>query len=189
MIKNEESKKKSLAPITTEVVGEATTLSLEVDGITKRALVEPTARPGLWVVKQPDEENPYEVAISSGYASEPEALKVAEKLLRTGKPTAPKSEPFPIWLDDNGPWQLLNGTGLWPVIPSGLLLELSWVGEGPNPGGVGILIRTWEMTGKTKAVRKAYEDGAQPRVSIVERRLIPATVFMQLKAQVSMALL
>jgi len=47
------------------------------------------------------------------------------------------------------------------VIPSGLLLELSWVGDGPNPGGAGILIRTWEMTGKTKAVRKAYEDGAQ----------------------------
>jgi hypothetical protein len=188
MSKNTESKK-SPAPITTEVVGEATTLSLEIDGTTKRALVEPAARPGLWAVKQPDEENPYEVAISSGYASEREALKVAEKLLRTGKPAAPKSEPFPIWLDDNGPWRLLNGTGLWPVIPTGLLLELSWVGEGPNPGGVGILIRTWEITGKTKAVRKAYEDGAQPRVSIVERRLIPATVFMQLKAQVSMALL
>jgi len=142
MSKNTESKK-GLAPIITEVVGEATTLSLEIDGTTKRALVEPAARPGLWAVKQPDEENPYEVAISSGYESEREALKVAEKLLRTGKPTAPKSEPFPIWLDDNGPWRLLNGTGLWPVIPTGLLLELSWVGEGPNPGGVGILIRTW----------------------------------------------
>jgi hypothetical protein len=189
MSKNEEPKKKSLAPITTEVVGVATTLSLEVDGITKRALVEPAARPGLWAVKQRDEENPYEVAISSGYESEREALKVAEKLLRTGKPTAPKSEPFPIWLDDNGPWQLIHGTSLWPVIPTGLLLELSWVGEGPNPGGAGILIRTWEITGKTKAVREAYEDGAQPRVSIVERRLIPAPVFMQLKAQVSMALL
>ena len=182
-------KQSPLEEITFEVNGQATTLTLVTEGKAQRALVEPAARPGLWAVKQPDEENPYEVAISSGYTSEREAIKVAEKLLRTGKPTAPKSEPHPIWLDENGPWQLIHGTSLWPVIPTGLLLELSWRGEGPNPGGAGVMIRTWELRGKTKAVRTAYEDGQQPRVSIVERRLIPATIFMQLKAQVSLALL
>lgn len=53
MSKSTESKN-SLVPVTTEVVGESTTLSLEIDGTTKRALVEPAAWTGLWVVKQPD---------------------------------------------------------------------------------------------------------------------------------------
>jgi ribosomal protein L10 len=54
-------------------------------------------------------------------------------------------------------------------------------------GGRAMVVRTWEITPKTKAVLKAYENGAQPRVSVVERRVMPETIAFQLRVQSNLA--
>ena len=82
--------------------GDVTLISKE--GVQRRAAVQPAATAGLWTVRLPEHENPYEATISSGYASQAEAQKAGEKFVLTGRFTAPKGEPAPVWLDDNGPW-------------------------------------------------------------------------------------
>jgi hypothetical protein len=149
------------------------------EGIQRRVAVQPAATAGLWTVRLPDHENPYEATVSSGYTSQAEAQKAGEKFVLTGRFTAPKGEPTPVWLDDNGPWQLLKVDTLWPVVPTGLLLDFK--------GGRVMVVRTWEITPKTKAVLKAYENGAQPRVSVVERRVMLEAIAFQLRVQSNLA--
>jgi hypothetical protein len=163
--------------LTIETTGDVTLISQE--GIQRRVAVQPSATAGLWTVRMPDHENPYEATISSGYTSQAEAQKAGEKFVLTGRFTAPKGEPAPVWLDDNGTWQLLKVDTLWPVVPTGLLLDFA--------GGRAMVVRTWEITPKTKAVLKAYESGAQPRVSVVERRVMPETIAFQLRVQSNLA--
>ena len=163
--------------LTFETTGDVTLISQE--GIQRRVAVQPSATAGLWTVRMPDHENPYEATISSGYTSRAEAQKAGEKFVRTGDFTAPKGEPVPVWLDDNGPWQLLKVESLWPVVPSGLLLDFK--------GGRAMVVREWEIKAKAKAVLKAYENGAQPRVSVVERRVMTETIAFQLRVQSNLA--
>jgi hypothetical protein len=52
-----------------------------------------------------------------------------------------------------------------------------------------MLVRTWELKAKAKAVLKAYERGAQPRVSVVERRVMPEAIAFKFRLQVNVALM
>ena len=101
--------------------------------------------------------------------------------MRTSDFTAPKGEPHPISLDPNGAWQLIKVTQLWPLVPSGLLLDFA--------GGRAMLVRTWELKTKAKAVLKTYERGAQPRVSVVERRVMPEAIAFKFRLQLNLALM
>jgi hypothetical protein len=164
-----------------EVDGNITTVSSVDPSITRRASVTEAETPGYWITWLPDQENPYESTISGGYTSRDEALRAAERFVRTSDFTAPKSEPHPISLDPNGAWQLIKVTQLWPLVPSGLLLDFA--------GGRAMLVRTWELKAKAKAVLKTYERGAQPRVSVVERRVMPEAIAFKFRLQVNVALL
>ncbi len=164
-----------------EVDGNITTVSSADPSITRRASVTEAETPGNWITWLPDQVNPYEATISGGYTSRDEALRAAERFVRTSDFTAPNSEPHPIWLDTDGAWQLIKVTQLWPLVPSGLLLDFA--------GGRAMLVRTWELKSKAKAVLKAYERGAQPRVSVVERRVMPEAIAFKFRLQVNVALL
>jgi hypothetical protein len=72
-------------------------------------------------------------------------------------------------------------TQLWPLVPSGLLLDFA--------GGRAMLVRTWELKTKVKAVLKTYERGAQPRVSVVERRVMPEAIAFKFRLQLNLALM
>jgi hypothetical protein len=50
-----------------------------------------------------------------------------------------------------------------------------------------MLVRTWELKSKAKAVLKTYEKGAQPRVSVVERRVMPEALAFKFRLQVNLA--
>ena len=80
-----------------------------------------------------------------------------------------------MWLDVKGPWHLLKVDTLWPVVPIGPLLDFA--------GGRTMVVRTWKINPKTKALLKAFESGAQPRVSVVERRVMPEAIAFQLRMQ------
>jgi hypothetical protein len=147
-----------------EVDDNITTVSSVDPNITRRASVAEAETPGNWITWLPDQKNPYEATISGGYTSRDEALRAAERYVCTSDFTAPKSEPHPIWLDADGAWRLIKVTPLWPLIPSALMLDFA--------GGRAMLVRTWELKSKAKAVLKSYEKGAQPRVSVVERRVM-----------------
>lgn len=162
-----------------EVDGNITTVSSTDPSITRRASVTEAETPGNWITWLPDHENPYESTISGGYTSRDEALRAAERFVRTSEFTAPKCEPHPIWLDADGAWQLMKITPLWPLVPSGLMLDFA--------GGRAMLVRTWELKTKAKAVLKAYEKGAQPRVSVVERRVMPEALAFKFRLQVNLA--
>ena len=164
-----------------EVDGSITTVSSADPSITRRASVTEAETPGCWIAWLPDQENPFESPISSGYTSREEALRAAERYVRTSDFTAPKSEPHPISLDPNGAWQLIKVTQLWPLVPSGLLLDFA--------GGRAMLVRTWELKAKAKAVLKTYERGAQPRVSVVERRVMPEAIAFKFRLQLNLALM
>jgi hypothetical protein len=145
--------------------------------------VQPAANAGLWAVGDYTQQNGFDVTLSSGFTSREEALNAAQAWLLKGKESTPKSEPAPIWLDDSGNWQLLSGTGLWPLAPNHTLLELRWVGDGPAPDGCGLLLRLNELDlPLARKVKRAYEAGAQPRVSIVERRVMGSAMFFQVKS-------
>ena len=163
------------------VDGNITTVSSADPSITRRASVTEAETPGYWITWLPDQENPYESTISGGYTSRDEALRAAERYVRTSDFTAPKSEPHPISLDPNGAWQLIKVTQLWPLVPSGLLLDFA--------GGRAMLVRTWELKAKAKAVLKTYERGAQPRVSVVERRVMPEAIAFKFRLQLNLALM
>ena len=164
-----------------EVDGNITTVCSADPSITRRASITEAETPGCWIAWLPDEENPFESPISSGYTSREEALRAAERYVRTSDFTAPKSEPHPISLDPNGAWQLIKVTQLWPLVPSGLLLDFA--------GGRAMLVRTWELKAKAKAVLKTYERGAQPRVSVVERRVMPEAIAFKFRLQLNLALM
>ena len=164
-----------------EVDGSITTVCSADPSITRRASVTEAETPGCWIAWLPDQENPFESPISSGYTSREEALRAAERYVRTSDFTAPKSEPHPISLDPNGAWQLIKVTQLWPLVPSGLLLDFA--------GGRAMLVRTWELKAKAKAVLKTYERGAQPRVSVVERRVMPEAIAFKFRLQLNLALM
>jgi hypothetical protein len=164
-----------------EVDGSVTTVCSADPSITRRASVTEAETPGCWIAWLPDQENPFESPISSGYTSREEALRAAERYVRTSDFTAPKSEPHPILLDPNGAWQLIKVTQLWPLVPSGLLLDFA--------GGRAMLVRTWELKTKVKAVLKTYERGAQPRVSVVERRVMPEAIAFKFRLQLNLALM
>jgi hypothetical protein len=164
-----------------EVDGSITTVCSADPSITRRASVTEAETPGCWIAWLPDQENPFESPISSGYTSREEALRAAERYVRTSDFTAPKSEPHPILLDPNGAWQLIKVTQLWPLVPSGLLLDFA--------GGRAMLVRTWELKTKVKAVLKTYERGAQPRVSVVERRVMPEAIAFKFRLQLNLALM
>jgi hypothetical protein len=164
-----------------EVDGNITTVSSVDPSITRRASVTEAETPGNWITWLPDQENPFESPISSGYTSREEALRAAEKFVRTSDFTAPKSEPHPISLDPNGAWQLIKVTQLWPLVPSGLLLDFA--------GGRAMLVRTWELKAKAKAVLKIYERGAQPRVSVAERRVMSEAIAFKFRLQLNLALM
>jgi len=166
---------------TFEVDGGITTVSSADPNITRRASITEAEMPGCWIAWLPDQENPFESPISSGYTSREEALRAAERYVRTSDFTAPKSEPHPISLDANGAWQLIKVTQLWPLVPSGLLLDFA--------GGRAMLVRTWELKAKAKAVLKTYERGAQPRVSVVERRVMPEAIAFKFRLQLNLALM
>jgi hypothetical protein len=161
------------------VDGNITTVSSADPSITRRASVTEAETPGNWITWLPDQENPFESPISSGYTSREEALRAAERYVRTSDFTAPKSEPHPIWLDTDGAWQLIKVTQLWPLVPSGLMLDFA--------GGRAMLVRTWELKSKAKAVLKTYEKGAQPRVSVVERRVMPEALAFKFRLQINLA--
>jgi|GEM_PF-3239745 len=163
------------------VDGNITTVSSADPSITRRASVTEAETPGYWITWLPEQENPYESTISGGYTSRDEALRAAERYVRTSDFTAPKSEPHPISLDPNGAWQLIKVTQLWPLVPSGLLLDFA--------GGRAMLVRTWELKAKAKAVLKTYERGAQPRVSVVERRVMPEAIAFKFRLQLNLALM
>jgi hypothetical protein len=163
------------------VDGNITTVSSADPSITRRASVTEAETPGYWITWLPDQENPYESTISGGYTSRDEALRAAETFVRTGDFTAPKGEPYPIWLDTDGAWQLIKVTQLWPLVPSGLLLDFA--------GGRAMLVRTWELKAKSKSVLKTYERGAQPRVSVVERRVMPEALAFKFRLQINLALM
>ena len=164
-----------------EVDGGITTVSSADPSITRRASITEAETPGCWIAWLPDQENPFESPISSGYTSREEALRAAERYVRTSDFTAPKSEPHPISLDPNGAWQLIKVTQLWPLVPSGLLLDFA--------GGRAMLVRTWELKAKAKAVLKTYERGAQPRVSVVERRVMSEAIAFKFRLQLNLALM
>ena len=145
----------------------------------RRALVAEAETPGCWLVWLPDQQNPYESPISGGYASRDEAIRAAEPYVRTCDFTAPKREPRPIWLDPDGAWQLIKVTQLWPLVPSGLLLDFK--------GGRGMLVRQWELKGKAGEVLKAYKRGAQPRISVVERRVMSEATAFEFRLKVNLA--
>ena len=174
---------------TPEVDGDRITYTAQVDGETRRAQVRPAARLGLWAVELPDEPNPYERALSSGYGSQDEAARAAQHYLLTGRPKAPKGEPRPLWLDPDGAWEVAGCSHLWPMVPSALLVELRRRGADGEPRSGGVMIRDWELKGGVRAILDRYEAGEAQRVSIVERRLMPPAMVMQLKAQVSLAML
>jgi hypothetical protein len=145
--------------------------------------VQPAANAGLWAVGDYTQQNGFDVTLSSGFTSREEALNAAQAWLLKGKESTPKSEPAPIWLDDSGNWQLLSGTGLWPLAPNHTLLELRWVGGGSAPDGCGLLLRVNELDlPLSRKVKRAYEGGLQPRVSIVERRVMGSAMFFKVKA-------
>ena len=164
-----------------EVDGNITTVCSADPSITRRASITEAETSGCWIAWLPDQENPFESPISSGYTSREEALRAAERYVRTSDFTAPKSEPHPISLDPNGAWQLIKVTQLWPLVPSGLLLDFA--------GGRAMLVRTWELKAKAKAVLKTYERGAQPRVSVVERRVMPEAIAFKFRLQLNLALM
>ena len=164
-----------------EVDGNITTVSSTDPSITRRASVTEAETPGNWIAWQPDHENQLEATISGGYTSRDEALRAAERFVRTSDFTAPKCEPHPIWLDTDGAWQLMKVTPLWPLVPSGLMLDFA--------GGRAMLVRTWELKTKAKAVLKSYEKGGQPRVSVVERRVMPEALAFKFRLQINLALL
>jgi hypothetical protein len=56
-------------------------------------------------------------------------------------------------------------------------------------GGRAMLVRTWELKSKAKAVLKTYEKGAQPRVSVVERRVMPEALAFKFRLQINLALM
>jgi hypothetical protein len=56
-------------------------------------------------------------------------------------------------------------------------------------GGRAMLVRTWELKAKAKAVLKTYEKGAQPQVSVVERRVMPEALAFKFRLQVNVALM
>jgi hypothetical protein len=164
-----------------EVDGSITTVCSADPSITRRASVTEAETPGCWIAWLPDQENPFESPISSGYTSREEALRAAERYVRTSDFTAPKSEPHPIWLDTDGAWELIKATQLWPLVPSGLLLDFA--------GGRAMLVRNWELKAKAKVVLKTYERGAQPRVSVVERRVMPEAIAFKFRLQLNLALM
>jgi hypothetical protein len=84
-------------------------------------------------------------------------------------------------LDTDGAWELIKVTQLWPLVPSGLLLDFA--------GGRAMLVRNWELKAKAKAVLKTYERGAQPRVSVVERRVMPEAIAFKFRLQLNLALM
>ena len=142
--------------------------------------VQPAANPGLWAVGDYTQQNAFDVTLSSGYTSREEALNAAQAWLLTGKESTPTSEPAPIWLDPEGNWQLLDGIGLWPLAPNHTLLSLGWVGDGPAPDGRGLLLRLNELDlPLARKVKRTYESGLQPRVSIVERRVMGSAMFFK----------
>jgi len=164
-----------------EVDGNITTVSSADPSITRRASVTEAETPGNWITWLPDQVNPYEATISGGYTSRDEALRAAERFVRTSDFTAPNSEPHPIWLDADGAWQLMKVTPLWPLIPSALMLDFA--------GGRAMLVRTWELKSKAKAVLKAYEKGAQPRVSVIDRRVMSADLAFEFRLKHNRAML
>ena len=99
------------------------------------------------------------------------------------------------WVENGGEWlrfseadqarmrQLLGGIGLWPLAPNHTLLELRWVGDGPAPDGCGLLLRLNELDlPLARKVKRTYESGLQPRVSIVERRVMGSAMFFKVKS-------
>ena len=145
--------------------------------------VQPAANAGLWAVGDYTQQNGFDVTLSSGFTSREEALNAAQAWLLKGKESTPKSEPAPIWLDPEGNWQLLGGIGLWPLAPNHTLLELRWVGDGPAPDGCGLLLRLNELDlPLARKVKRTYESGLQPRVSIVERRVMGSAMFFKVKS-------
>ena len=150
---------------------------------TREITVQPAPNAGLWTVGDYTQQNGFDVTLSSGFMSREEALNAAQAWLLTGKESTPKNEPAPIWLDPEGNWQLLSGTGLWPLAPNHTLLELRWVGDGPAPDGCGLLLRLNELElPLARKVKRTYESGLQPRVSIVERRVMGSAMFFKVKS-------
>jgi hypothetical protein len=162
-----------------EVDGNITTVSSVDPSITRRASVTEAETPGNWITWLPDQENPYESTISGGYTSRDEAIRAAERYVRTCEFTAPKGEPRPIWLNPAGEWQLIKITQLWPLVPSGLLLDFK--------GGRGMLVREWELKGKSQEVIKAYKRGAQPQISVVERRVMSEATAFEFRLKLNLA--
>ena len=145
--------------------------------------VQPAANAGLWAVGDYTQQNAFDVTLSSGFTSREEALKAAQAWLLTGKESTPKGEPSPIWLDESGNWKLVDGAGLWPLAPNHTLLTIRWVGEGPAPDGYGLLLRLNELDlPLARKVKRTYESGLQPRVSIVERRVMGSVMFFKVKS-------
>jgi hypothetical protein len=168
---------------TVEFVYEAndgiTTVSSADPTITRRASAAEADTPGYWITWLPDQENPYESPISGGYTSRDEAIRAAERYVRTCEFIAPKGEPRPIWLNPAGEWQLIKVTQLWPLVPSGLLLDFK--------GGRGMLVREWELKGKSGEVIKAYKRGAQPQISVVERRVMSEATAFEFRLKLNLA--
>jgi hypothetical protein len=137
-----------------------------------------------WTVRIIGESNPFLATVSSGYTSQEEAAAAATALLRTKKPVAPKGEPRPIWLDETGNWTIGRARDLWPLAPGVALVDLRWVGAGPAPDGDALIVAGWEREDwATKSLVSAALDGAQPRVSIVERRLIPTAIAFAIRVE------
>jgi len=175
----------TLDPSVTLTESDAKSLLARRDQTTdaREITVQPATNAGLWAVGDYTQENGFDVTLSAGFTSREEALNAAQAWLLTGKESTPKSEPSPIWLDESGNWQLLRGTGLWPLAPNHTLLEIRWVGDGPAPDGCGLLLRLNELDlPLARKVKRAYEGGAQPRVSIVERRVVSSAMFFTIKS-------
>jgi hypothetical protein len=137
-----------------------------------------------WTVRIVGESNPFLASVSSGYTSQEEAVAAATALLRTKRPVPPKGEPRPIWLDETGNWTIGRARDLWPLAPGVVLVDLRWVGAGEAPDGDGLVVAAWERADRaTKSLVSAALDGAQPRVSIVERRLIPTAIAFTIRVE------
>jgi rRNA maturation protein Rpf1 len=52
-----------------------------------------------------------------------------------------------------------------------------------------MLVRNWELKAKAKVVLKTYERGAQPLVSVVERRVMPEAIAFKFRLQLNLALM
>ncbi|MEI7605677.1 MAG: hypothetical protein WCJ78_05835 [Chloroflexota bacterium] len=150
--------------------------------------IKPAKNPGLWLVSDYTQPNGFDVTLSAGYTSIEEALNAAQDWILTGAEAAPAGEPTPAWIDEAGRWRALRFISLWPIGPRHGMLELEFLGEGtPANDGCALLLRQNEMElPGADAVLEALHNGIQPRVSIVERRLMPRSLFFEFRVKASL---